>query len=75
MKVLIFYDSVSSMKLTAKIAETIVGVLKDKGIQVDSFYTKDVNKTVVTQYDCLVAGSPIMYFRATSGIKQFPQDL
>ncbi len=71
MKVLIVYDTVSPMRLTAKVAETIGGVLKDTGIQVDSFYIKDVDKAIVKNYDCLVAGSPTMYFRATSGIKQF----
>lgn len=71
MKVLVVYDTVSPMKLTAKVAETIGGVLRDKGIQVDSFYVKDVDKALVKNYDCLVAGSPTMYFRATSGIKQF----
>ena len=40
MKVLIVYDTVSPMKLTAKVAETIGKVLKDKGILVDLFYNK-----------------------------------
>jgi flavodoxin len=71
MKVLVVYDSVSQAKLTAKVAETIVGVLKDKGIQVDSFYVKDVDKAVVKDYDCLVAGAPTMAFRASRGIMQF----
>jgi hypothetical protein len=34
MKVLIVYDSVSPAKLTAIIAKTIGGVLKEKGIEV-----------------------------------------
>lgn len=71
MKVLVVYDTVSPMKLTAKIAETVVEVLKDKGIQVDSFYVKDFDKAAVKSYDCLVAGAPTMYFRASSGIKEF----
>ena len=71
MKVLIVYDSVSPMKLTAKVAETIAGVLKDKGIEVDSFYVKDVDKATVKNYDCLVAGAPTMAFSASSGITQF----
>jgi len=71
MKVLIVYDTVSPMKLTAKVAETISGVLKEKGIEVDSFFVKDVDKAIVKNYDCLVAGSPTMYFRASSGIMQF----
>ncbi|MGQ9781342.1 MAG: NAD(P)H-dependent oxidoreductase [Nitrososphaeria archaeon] len=45
MKVLIVYDSISPMKLTAKVAETIAEGLKEKGFEVDSFYVKDVDKT------------------------------
>lgn len=75
MKVLVVYDTFSPMKLTAKVAETIVEVLKDKGIQVDSFYVKDADKATVRNYDCLVAGAPTMYFRASSGIKKFLDSL
>ena len=71
MKVLIVYGSVSPMKLTAKVAETIGGVLKEKGIEVDSFFVADVDKAAVKNYDCLLAGAPTMQFRATSGIMQF----
>jgi len=71
MKVLIVYDTVSPMRLTAKVAETIGGVLKEKGIEVVSFFVKDVDKAVVKDYDCLVAGAPTMYFRASKGIMQF----
>ena len=71
MKVLIVYDTVSPMKLTAKVAETIGRVLKDRGIQVDSFYVKDVDKGIVKNYDCLVAGAPTMYFKASSGITKY----
>ncbi len=71
MKVLIIYDTVSPMKLTAKVAETIGGVLKEKGIEVVSFLVKDVDKAIVKDYDCLVAGAPTMYFRASKGIMQF----
>ena len=71
LKVLVVYDSVSPMKLTAKVAETIGKVLKDIEIQVDSFYVKDVDKAIVKNYDGLVTGSPTMYFRATKEIKQF----
>jgi flavodoxin len=66
MKVLIVYDTVSPMKVTAKVAETIGAVLKEKGIAVDSFFVKDVDKAVVKNYDCLLAGAPTMAFRASS---------
>ena len=71
MRVLIVYDTVSPMKLTAKVAETIGRVLKEKGIEPDSFSVKDADKAIVKNYDCLVAGSPTMYFRASRGIMQF----
>lgn len=49
--------------------------MKDKGIQVDAFYVKDVDKAIVKNYDCLVAGAPTMYFRASSGITKFLKSL
>lgn len=57
--------------MTAKVAETIGAVLKEKGIEVDSFFVKDVDKAVVKNYDCLVAGAPTMAFRASVDMKQF----
>lgn len=71
MKVLIVYDTVSPMKITAKVAETIREVLKEKGIDVDSFHVKDVDRATIKNYDCLIAGAPTMAFRASSGIMQF----
>jgi flavodoxin len=75
MKVLIVYDSVSLMKLTAKVAETLFEVLKEKGIEVDSFFVEDVDKAVVKNYDCLVAGAPTMAFKASRGMMQFLDSL
>jgi flavodoxin len=71
MKVLIVYDTVSPMKLTAKVAETISEALREKGIEVDSFYVKDVDRATVKNYECLIAGGPKMYFRASKGITEF----
>lgn len=71
MKVLIVYDTVSPSKVTAMVAETIGGVLKEKGIEVDSFFVADVDKAVVKNYDCLLVGAPTMQFRASRGIMQF----
>lgn len=65
------YDTVSPLKTTAKVAEAIGGVLKEKGIDLESSFVKDVDKTSVKNYDCLIAGSPTMYLRASSGIMQF----
>jgi flavodoxin len=75
MKVLIVYDTVSPMKLTAKVAETIGGVLKEKGIEVDSFFVADVDKAVVKNYGCLLAGAPTMRFRVSERMRQFLDDL
>jgi flavodoxin len=74
-KVLIVYDTVSPMKLTAKVAETIGGVLKGKGIEVDSFFVVDVDKAVLKNYDCLLAGAPTMQFRVSTRMRQFLDDL
>lgn len=59
------------MRLTAKVAETIVDTLKEKGVEVDSFYVKDLDKATVKNYDCVIAGAPTMAFRASSGMMQF----
>ena len=55
---MIVYDTVSPMKLTAKVAETIHEVLKEKGVEVDSFHVSNVNRGTVKSYDCLVVGGP-----------------
>lgn len=75
MKVLIVYDSVSPAKTTATVAETIGGVLKERGFEGDSFFVNDVDKAVVKNYDCLLAGAPTMQFKATPAIMQFLDDL
>lgn len=75
MKVMIVYYTVSPMKTTAKVAETIGEALKDKGIEVESFFVKDVDQATIKNYDCLIVGSPTIYFRASSGIMQFLNNL
>jgi flavodoxin len=75
MKVLIVYESVSPMKLTAKIAKTIGEVLKEKGIEIDSFHVADVNKIKLENYNCLLVGGPTMKFRATKKIRDFVDGL
>jgi menaquinone-dependent protoporphyrinogen IX oxidase len=71
MKVLIVYDTVSPSRVTATVAQTTGETLRERGIEVDSFYIKDADKTTVKNYDCLIAGGPTMAFRASSGIMQF----
>jgi flavodoxin len=71
MKVLIVYDTVSLSKLTGTVAQTIRETLRERGIEVDSFYVGDVDKLTVKNYDCLIAGGPTMAFRISKGIAQF----
>jgi len=75
MRVLIAYDSVSPMKLTAKVAEAIAVVLKEKGVEVDSFFVKDVDVTKVKDYGCVIVGGPTIYFKMSSGVAQFLERL
>jgi flavodoxin len=59
------------MRLTEKVAETIVETLKEMGLEVDSFFISDVDVAAVKNYDCFIVGAPTMYFRASRGITQF----
>jgi flavodoxin len=71
MRVLIIYDTVSTSKKTATVAETIREVLKEKGLEADALFVADADKAVVENYDCLLAGAPTMIFRASRRIMQF----
>ena len=71
MKVLVVFDTVSPEKLTMKVAELIGATLQKKGFEVDSCFVKDVGKFVVGNYDCLLAGGPTMYLRASKGVMGF----
>jgi len=71
MRVLIVYDSVSPVKLTAKVAEIIGSTLKEKGFEVDSFFVKDEPGKKMADYDCIIVGGPTMAFRMTKGISEF----
>jgi flavodoxin len=71
MKVIIVYDSVSPSRMTALVAETVHGVLKERGLEVDSYFVEDVDKTAVKSYDCVLAGAPTMQFRVSSRMRQF----
>jgi flavodoxin len=74
-KVLIVYESVSLSQVTASVAETVRGVLRERGVEVDSFSVADVDRADVRDYDCLLAGAPTMAFRASKGIIQFLDSL
>lgn len=71
MKVLIVYDTVSASKLTGTVAQTVGETLKEGGIEVDSFYVRNVDKSIVKNYDCLIAGGPTMAFRPSKAIAEF----
>ncbi|MGQ9625092.1 MAG: flavodoxin family protein [Candidatus Bathycorpusculaceae bacterium] len=75
MKVLIVYDTVSPLRCTEKVAQSIEGVLKEMEVEVDSFFVKDVNVAVVKDYDCLIAGAPTMAFRASNDMRKFLESL
>ena len=70
MKVLVVYDTFSSSRMTEKVAQTIGETLKEAGIEVDSSYVKDVDKSIVKNYDCLIAGAPTMAFRISKEMTQ-----
>jgi len=71
MKVLIVYDSVSPMKLTARIAEAIGIELKEKGFEVDSFHIEGAPSVKMSDYGCVIVGGPTMAFRMTKGVSEF----
>ncbi len=75
MKVLVVYDTVSVSKMTMAVAQTIGETLKEKGIEVDSFYVEDIDKSTVKNYDCLMVGAPTMAFRPSKGMSQFLDSL
>jgi flavodoxin len=78
MKVLVVYDT-SSMawgagtapRNTEKVARAISEVLREKGFDVDCIYVKDVDPASVKNYDCVLAGSPTQWHKATGPIMQF----
>ena len=64
-------DTVSTMRLTEKVAEAVSGMLKEEGIDVDSFFVKNIDKAIKHNYDCVLVDAPTMAFSASSGIMQF----
>lgn len=75
MRVLIVYDTVSSMRCTEKVAKAVEEVLKEMGVDVSSLFVKDVDVAAVKDYDCLVAGAPTMAFRASEAMRKFLENL
>jgi flavodoxin len=71
MKVAIVYDSVSSAKLTAKVAEVISKVLNERGLEVTSVPVGDAKHLKIEDYDALVVGTPTMAWAPTKPVKEF----
>ena len=71
LKILVVYDTVSMKRNTEKVAQAISDVLKEKGLDVDCLYVKDVDPASVKNYDCVLAGGPTQAFRMTPPIAQF----
>ncbi len=71
MKILIIYDTASVNRNTDKVAKAMKEVLKEKGFEVDCLYVKDVDPASVKNYDCVLAGSPTHWHRATGPVMQF----
>jgi len=69
MKGIVVYDS--SYGNTKQIAETIGETLKESGIEVDTFYVKDVKKLSARDYNFLVLGSPTKFGTMSFTIKGF----
>jgi flavorubredoxin len=71
MKIALVYDSVSSAKLTAKVAEVIAKALKEKGAEVTSVPVGDARHLNIEEYDALVVGTPTMAWAPTKPVKEF----
>ncbi len=56
---------------TKTIAETIAVTLKESGIEVDTFYVKDVKKLSAKEYDFLVLGSPTKFGTMSFTMRRF----
>jgi len=71
LKILIAYDTASLNRNTEKVAKAMSEVLKEKGFDVDCLHVKDVDPAGVKNYDCVLAGSPTQWHKATGPIMQF----
>jgi flavodoxin len=71
LKILVAYDTGSVNRNTERVAKALSEVLREKGFDVDCLYVKDVDPASVKNYDCVVAGSPTQWHKATGPIMQF----
>jgi flavodoxin len=75
MRIALVYDSVSSEKLTAKVAEVIAKTLRGKGLEVTSVPIGDAKHLKIEEYDALVVGTPTMAWAPTKPVKEFLDSL
>lgn len=71
MKAIVIYDSVSAVKMTAKVAGFITEGLKAGGVEVASMPVQEAKNIDLSGYDCLVLGSPTMAWKPTKDVKDF----
>ena len=69
MKGIVVYDT--SHGNTRAVAEAISESLRESGIEVDTFYVKDVKKLSAKDYDFLVLGSPTKFGTMSLAVKGF----
>jgi menaquinone-dependent protoporphyrinogen IX oxidase len=69
MKGIVIFDT--SYGNTRSIAEAISETLKESGIEIDTFYIKDVKKLSAMDYDFLVMGSPTKFGTMSNTVKGF----
>jgi flavodoxin len=69
MKGIVIFDT--SYGNTRTVAETISAILKESGIEVDTFYVKDVKKLSAKDYNFLVLGSPTRFGTMSLTVKGF----
>jgi menaquinone-dependent protoporphyrinogen IX oxidase len=69
MKGIVIFDT--SHRNTKTIAEAISETLKESGIEVDTFYVKDVKKLSAKDYDFLVLGSQTKFGTMSFTVKGF----
>jgi menaquinone-dependent protoporphyrinogen IX oxidase len=69
MKGIIIYDTTYGN--TRKIAEAISETLKESGMEIDTYYVKDVKHFSARDYDFLILGSPTRFGTMSFTLKSF----
>ena len=69
MKGIVIYDT--SHGNTRAVAEAISETLKESGIDIDSFYVKNIKKLKSSNYDFIILGSPTKFGTMSFTVKGF----